>query len=105
MKLLKVEAEEPPSRPQATSQLLTKPHSPINALSPVPPRLGVVVRMERAPLSGAVVSGLRRSAGLGSFVETGLMRTPFRGRADRPAVPGTVHEPAVVGVRHGEQGA
>ena len=28
MKLLKVEAEEPPSRPSAASQLLTKPHSP-----------------------------------------------------------------------------
>ena len=56
MKLLQVEAEEPPSRPQATSQLLTKPHSPINALSPAPgspgtaPRLDVVVRLERFPV-------------------------------------------------------
>ena len=57
MKLLKVEAEEPPSRPQATSRLLTKPHSPINALSPAPsspakaPLLdAVVVRMERFPV-------------------------------------------------------
>jgi lysine 2,3-aminomutase len=56
MKLLQVEAEEPPSRPQATSQLLTTPHSPINALSPAPgspgtaPRLDVVVRLERFPV-------------------------------------------------------
>ena len=57
MKLLQVEAEEPPSRPKATSRLLIKPHSPINALSPAPalpakaPRLdAVVVRMERFPI-------------------------------------------------------
>ena len=58
MKLLKVEAEEPPGRPQATtSQLLIKPKSPINALAPAPaspakaPRLdAVVVRMERFPI-------------------------------------------------------
>jgi len=50
MKLLKVEAEEPPSRPSAASQLLTKPHSPINAVPPAAPPLGVVVRMERFPV-------------------------------------------------------
>ena len=56
MKLLKVEAEEPPSRPKATSQLLTKAHSPITALTPAKaspgcaPKLDVVVRMERFPV-------------------------------------------------------
>ena len=50
MKLLKVEAEEPPSRPSAASQFLTKPHSPINAVPPAAPPLGVVVRMERFPV-------------------------------------------------------
>ena len=52
MKLLKVEAEEPPSRPSATSQLLTKPHSPINALRRRQLRRArrVVVRMERFPV-------------------------------------------------------
>ena len=57
MKLIQVEAEEPPSRPRATSRLLIKPQSPINALSPAPapsakaPLLGaVVVRMERFPI-------------------------------------------------------
>jgi lysine 2,3-aminomutase len=59
MKLLKVEAEEPPSRPKATSQLLTKAHSPITALSPATaspgctPKLDVVVRLERFPVSPA----------------------------------------------------
>jgi hypothetical protein len=57
MKPLKVEAEEPPGRPQATSRLLIKPQSPIYALAPAPvpsakaPRLdAVVVRMERFPI-------------------------------------------------------
>ena len=50
MKLLKVEAEEPPSRQTAASQLLIKPHSPIKAVSPAAPPLGVVVRMERFPV-------------------------------------------------------
>ncbi|MEX1060966.1 MAG: hypothetical protein WED13_08085, partial [Methyloceanibacter sp.] len=66
MKLLQVEAEEPPSRPQATSQFLTKPHSPINALLPVPgspgtaPRLdAVVVRLERFPV-GSLARAFRK---------------------------------------------
>ena len=65
MKLLKVEAEEPPSRPTATSNLLIKPHSPINALTPplaLPgaPRLdAVVVRMERFPV-GPLSRAFRR---------------------------------------------
>ena len=50
MKLLKVEAEEPPSRQTAASHLLIKPHSPIKAVSPAAPPLGVVVRMERFPV-------------------------------------------------------
>ena len=50
MKLLKVEAEEPPSRQTAASQLLIKPHSPIKTVSPAAPPLGVVVRMERFPV-------------------------------------------------------
>ena len=66
MKLLKVEAEEPPGRPRATSQLLIKPQSPINALAPAPapsakaPRLdAVVVRMERFPI-GPVSRAFRK---------------------------------------------
>ena len=48
MNLLQVEAEEPPSRPQATSQLLPKPHHPIISISPeAAERLGALVRMER----------------------------------------------------------
>src|SRR4029079_8914429 len=52
MKLLQVEAEEPPSRPQATSQSFSKTHSLINALAPAhKPRLDeVVVRLERFPV-------------------------------------------------------
>jgi lysine 2,3-aminomutase len=51
MKLLKVEAEEPPSRRTATSNLLIKPHSPINPLPAPAPRLdAIVVRMERFPV-------------------------------------------------------
>src|SRR5919106_1404434 len=56
MKLLKVEAEEPPSRARAASQLFTNPQTPINDHSPAKsaagsaPRLGVVVRMERFPV-------------------------------------------------------
>ena len=51
MKLLQVEAEEPPSRPQATSQLLPKPHHPIKSISPeAAERLGALVRMERFPV-------------------------------------------------------
>ncbi len=52
MKLLKVEAEEPPSRPTATSQLLTKPQRPIKSISSAAAdRLeAVVVRMERFPM-------------------------------------------------------
>jgi lysine 2,3-aminomutase len=52
MKLLQVEAEEPPSRPQATSQRFSKTHSLINTLAPAhKPRLDeVVVRMERFPV-------------------------------------------------------
>ncbi len=55
MKLLLGEPEEPPSRPTAAPQLFTKPHRPINALSPVAaPHLGaVVVRMERFPVGPA----------------------------------------------------
>ena len=66
MKLLKVEAEEPPGRPRATSRLLIKPQSPINALAPAPapsakaPRLdAVVVRMERFPI-GPVSRAFRK---------------------------------------------
>ncbi|HKQ55733.1 MAG TPA: hypothetical protein VJT12_07560, partial [Methyloceanibacter sp.] len=66
MKPLKVEAEEPPGRPQATSRLLITPQSPINALAPAPapsakaPRLdAVVVRMERFPL-GPVSRAFRK---------------------------------------------
>ena len=51
MKLLQVEAEEPPSRPQATSRLLTKPHSLIKLAPARKPQLDtVVVRMERFPV-------------------------------------------------------
>src|SRR5215207_1729923 len=56
MKLLKAEAEEPPSRPKAASQLLTNshslinPHSPAKALPGGTPQLDVVVRLERFPV-------------------------------------------------------
>ena len=66
MKPLKVETEEPPGRPRATSRLLIKPQSPINALAPAPapsakaPRLdAVVVRMERFPI-GPVSGAFRK---------------------------------------------
>jgi lysine 2,3-aminomutase len=66
MKPLKVEAEEPPGRPRATSRLLIKPQSPINTLAPAPapsakaPRLdAVVVRMERFPI-GPVSRAFRK---------------------------------------------
>ena len=52
MSVLRADTEEPPSRPQATSKLLSKPNSLINTLPPVgAPRLdAVVVRMERFPV-------------------------------------------------------
>jgi lysine 2,3-aminomutase len=52
MSVLRADTEEPPSRPQATSKLLTKPNSLINTLpSAGAPRLdAVVVRMERFPI-------------------------------------------------------
>ena len=54
MKLLQVEAEEPPSRPQATSQSFSKTHSLINALAPAhKPRLDEVVRAPGAFPGGA----------------------------------------------------
>lgn len=65
MKLLKVEAEEPPSRREAASKLLIKPNSPINALVPPPGLAGarrldaVVVRMERFPV-GPISRTFRR---------------------------------------------
>jgi lysine 2,3-aminomutase len=66
MKPLKIEAEEPPGRPRATSRLLIKPQSPINVLAPAPlpsakaPRLdAVVVRLERFPI-GPVSRAFRK---------------------------------------------
>ncbi|MET0380362.1 MAG: KamA family radical SAM protein, partial [Methyloceanibacter sp.] len=66
MKPLKVETEEPSGRPRATSRLLIKPQSPINALAPAPapsakaPRLdAVVVRLERFPI-GPVSRAFRK---------------------------------------------
>jgi lysine 2,3-aminomutase len=58
MKLLQVESEEPPSRPQATPQLLTKPHHLIKSISPVqgPHLVALASRAERfsvGPLSRA----------------------------------------------------
>ena len=52
MNLLQVEAEEPPSRPPATSQVLTNPHHPIKSISPeAAERLGALAaRMERFPV-------------------------------------------------------
>ncbi|MGH6826574.1 KamA family radical SAM protein [Methyloceanibacter sp.] len=52
MSVLRADTEEPPSRPQATSKLLTKPNSLINTLPPAgTPRLdAVVVRLERFPV-------------------------------------------------------
>ena len=54
MNLLLGEAEEPPSRQTATSQLSTKPHRLISPHSPTLPSLGAVVtRLERFPIGPA----------------------------------------------------
>ena len=54
MNLLLGEAEEPPSRQTATSQLSTKPHRLISPHSPALPPLGAVVtRLERFPIGPA----------------------------------------------------
>ena len=54
MNLLLGEAEEPPSRQTATSQLSTKPHRLISPPSPALPPLGAVVtRLERFPVGPA----------------------------------------------------
>ena len=65
MNLLKLEAEEPPSRPQATSQLLSKPHLPIKALTPRarplqgPHLVAFASRAERFPV-GPVTRAFRK---------------------------------------------
>ena len=65
MDLLQVEAEEPPSRPKATSQLLTKPHRQIKALSPTgspvhgPQLVSFAARAERFP-TGPVTRAFRK---------------------------------------------
>jgi lysine 2,3-aminomutase len=65
MDLLQVEAEEPPSRPKATSQLLTKPHRQIKALSPAgspvqgPQLVSFAARAERFP-TGPVTRAFRK---------------------------------------------
>ncbi len=65
MNLLKLEAEEPPSRPQATSQLLTKPHLPIKAFTPAglpvqgPQLVALASRAERFPV-GPVTRAFRK---------------------------------------------
>ena len=54
MNLLLGEAEEPPSRQTATSQVSTKPHRLISPPSPTLPSLGAVVtRLERFPIGPA----------------------------------------------------
>ena len=54
MNLLLGEAEEPPSRQTAASQLSTKPHRLISPSSPTLPSLGAVVtRLERFPIGPA----------------------------------------------------
>ena len=54
MNLLLGEAEEPPSRQTATSQVSTKPHRLISPPSPALPSLGAVVtRLERFPIGPA----------------------------------------------------
>jgi len=54
MNLLLGEAEEPPSRQTAASQLSTKPHRLISPHSPTLPSLGAVVtRLERFPIGPA----------------------------------------------------
>jgi hypothetical protein len=65
MDLLQAEAEEPPGRPTATSQLLTKPHRQIKALSPTgSPVQGLqlvsfAARAERFP-TGPVTRAFRK---------------------------------------------
>ncbi len=64
MDLLQVEAEEPPSRPKATSQTLTKPHRQIKALLPGSPVQGpqlvsFAARAERFPI-GPVTRAFRK---------------------------------------------
>ena len=65
MNLLKLEAEEPPSRPQATSQLLPKRHLPIKALTPAgtpaqgPHLVAFASRPERFPV-GPVTRAFRK---------------------------------------------
>ena len=60
MNLLLGEAEEPPSRQTATSQLSTKPHRLISPHSPTLPSLGAVVtRLERFPI-GPVTRAFRK---------------------------------------------
>ena len=65
MDLLQVEAEEPPSRPKATSQTLTKPHRQIKALSPSgspvqgPQLVSFAARAERFPV-GPVTRAFRK---------------------------------------------
>ena len=60
MNLLLGEAEEPPSRQTATSQLSTKPHRLISPHSPTLPSLGAVVtRLERFPI-GPVTRTFRK---------------------------------------------
>ena len=54
MNLLLGEAEEPPSRHTATSQVSTNPHRLISPHSPTVPPLGAVVtRLERFPIGPA----------------------------------------------------
>ena len=61
MTLLFGESEEPPSRPQATHQLLTKSHASINHLSTVtaPPLGALSARLERFPV-GPVTRAFRK---------------------------------------------
>ncbi len=65
MKLLKLEAEEPPSRPLATSDTLTTPHLPINALTQAgapakgPQLVALASRAERFPV-GPVTRAFRK---------------------------------------------
>ena len=64
MDVLQVEAEEPPSRPKATSQTLTKPHRQIKALLPGllvqgPQLVSFAARAERFPI-GPVTRAFRK---------------------------------------------